>query len=331
MNYYLGVDVGGTNIKCGITNECGEILCKQSIKTEAETLTGQEIISNINQLITDICAEYQQKEESFSLADVKAIGVGSPGTVDNETGALIFAGNLYAENWNYRELIKAQHQVPVYVVNDANAAALAESRLGVAKGTQSSITITLGTGVGGGVIIDDRVFSGFNGAGSELGHAVIVLDGIPCTCGRKGCFERYASATALIQQTKQAMQDNPNSSMHQWVKNNNGAVSGRTAFEAMKAGDKAGREVVEQYVHYLAEGIANFINCFMPEMIIIGGGVSNEGEYFLRMIEQKALANSFLFEGVKKTRFAIAGLGNDAGISGAALYAKDCLSDGVQG
>ena len=322
MKYAIGVDVGGTNIKAGICTLEGEIVAKSSIKTCAGTLSGEEIIANICQEVDDLL-----KSSKISREEVSQITVGSPGAVDNKKGVLVFAGNLYARNWQYRQLLQKHFDLPIYVVNDANAAALAETRVGAGRGCQSSITITIGTGIGSGVVIDGRIFTGANGIASELGHMVIVKDGIPCTCGRKGCFERYASATGLIDMTQRTMSNHPESSMHRIVAENNGKVSGRTAFEAAKEGDETGKLVVREYVSYLGTGIANLINAFMPEIVLIGGGVSNEGDYFIKLIEEATLKECFLFEEVDKPRFARALLGNDAGIIGAALFGMDCLRD----
>lgn len=322
MKYLVGVDVGGTNIKTGVCTAEGEIIAKSSIKTCADQLEGEQIIANICQQIRDLLMD-----NSIELHEVSLISVGSPGAVDNRSGELIFAGNLRAKHWPYRRLIEESFHLPVYVINDANAAALAETRVGAGKGCQSSITITIGTGIGSGVVLNDRVFTGSNGIASELGHMVIVKDGIPCTCGRKGCYERYASATGLIDLTRQAMSEHPESVMNSLVAENEGRVSGRTAFQAAAAGDATGIQVVRKYVSYLSTGIANLINAFMPEVVIIGGGVSNEGDYFIRMIEEESLKECFLFDSIAKPRFTRAFLGNDAGIIGAALFGMDCQID----
>ena len=194
----------------------------------------------------------------------------------------------------------------------------------------SAVLITLGTGVGGGVILNDRVYSGFNDAGSELGHMVICMDGEPCTCGRQGCFEAYASAAALIRQTEQAMAEYPDSLLYEET-TDEGRVTGRTAFNAMKRGDAVAIGVVERYIRYIGEGLANIINVLMPEMIILGGGISNEGDHFLQRVKKATIERSFLHGNVEKPNFQLAALGNDAGIVGAALFARDCLQDGLPG
>lgn len=207
----------------------------------------------------------------------------------------------------------------VYVENDANAAAWGEFLAGSGKGTDSMIMITLGTGVGSGIIDNGHLLTGAYGKGAEIGHMVIHLDGEKCTCGRKGCFEAYASATALINQTKKAMKENPDSEMWKIAKTLS-KVNGRTAFTAK---DKVAKDVVKQYLNYLSEGVVNVVNVFQPEIICIGGGVSNAGEKILKPIRKKIKAYSFARFGKKQTEVQIAKLGNDAGIIGAALLCKN--------
>lgn len=326
MTYILGIDIGGTNIKLGLTDHAGNILHKTQIKTQADALNQDEIVRNII-----ASAEGLLTENGIVKGDVEAVGIGSPGTPDNLTGTLVYASNLPFKDVPLRKMFNEAFGVPVYVVNDANAAALAETRIGAGRDCQSSVTITIGTGIGGGVVIRDRVYAGFNDAGAELGHTTIMLDGDVCTCGRKGCFERYASAAALGRQTEAAAKAHPESLLAEMVAANDGRGNGRIPFEAMNQGCAVGKAVVDQYIYYLTEGLANFVNAFMPEILIIGGGVSHEGQYFLDMLVEPTLEKSFLFGNVRKPRFALAELGNGAGISGAALYALDCVRDGIPG
>ena len=181
----------------------------------------------------------------LTMDDIASVGVGRPGTCNADTGIVEYSNNLRFENLPLRDLLKDMLGKEIYIENDANAAALGEAVAGAARGAQSCVCITLGTGVGGGIIIDGKVYGGFNFAGAELGHTVIVVDGEPCTCGRNGCWESYASATALISQTKSAMQANPDSKMWQ-ISGSIGKVDGRTAFDAMRAGDTAGKQVVDR-------------------------------------------------------------------------------------
>ena len=206
---------------------------------------------------------------------------------------------------------------PVHVENDANAAAYGEYLAGSAKGAKNAVCITLGTGVGGGVIIDGRIYSGFNYAGAELGHMVIEVDGPECTCGRRGCFEVFSSATGLVRMTREAMKAHPESVMHTM-----GEPGGRTAFNAMRQGDSAGKEVVDSYIKYLAAGIANVINIFQPEILSIGGGVCNEGDALLNPLKEAVAGEVYTRRGQKNTKIVIATLGNDAGIIGAAFLGQ---------
>lgn len=325
MKYYIGIDLGGTNIKAGIVDEKGQIICKHSMKTKTNR-DQSEIIHDMGLLACHVTEMAQLKEE-----EICAIGIGSPGTPDNKAGTLIYANNLPFRHAPMRRGIRAVIDRPVYIDNDANVAALAESVAGAAKGTQHSVTITLGTGVGGGVVINKRIYSGFNNAGCEIGHIVIKAGGEPCTCGRKGCFESYASATALARETERAAKAHPESILSELIQKNKGRADGRTAFIGMRQGDLVATKVVDQYIDMLAEGLANVINGYMPEVIALGGGVCNEGDALLLPVREKAIALAYLGEGVAQPRIELAQMGNDAGIVGAAMMAADCLEDGLPG
>ena len=223
---------------------------------------------------------------------------------------------------NVRELIRKSIPLPVYLENDANCAAIAESVAGAAKGEDHAVIITIGTGIGGGIIIDKKLYTGFNGGGGELGHIVIQLNGEPCTCGRKGCWEAYASATALIRQTKDAALKNPNSKINEIVGGDLSRIDAKTAFDAAKMGDCTGLEVVNNYIVYLAEGLANIVNIFQPGVIAIGGGVSKEGEYLLRPLREKVRELTYSGYGLEEGKIVAAQMGNDAGIVGAAFITK---------
>ncbi|MCR5529531.1 MAG: ROK family protein [Saccharofermentans sp.] len=324
MAYYVGIDLGGTNIKAGIVTESGELLNKQSIKTHAER-TMEEIIKDMGELALKVI-----EEANLKVSDVTAIGIGSPGTPDNKAGVLVYSSNLPFNMAPMRKLIREVVDLPVYIDNDANCAGMAEAVAGAAKGTQDSVTITLGTGVGAGVIVNGRIYSGFNQAGSEFGHTVLVSGGQPCSCGRKGCFEAYSSASALIRMTKEAADANPDSILNVLIEEN-GKVSGKTAFEAMRRGDETGKAVVDMYIDYLADGLANAINTFMPEVLVIGGGVCNEGDPLIVPLREKTLSRPYFGPGVKKTQIKLAQMGNDAGIVGAAMMGKACADDGLDG
>lgn len=325
MQYYVGIDLGGTNIKAGVVDANGRIVKKSSIKTHADR-DQLEIARDMGLMALRVTNEAGLKPE-----DIKAIGIGSPGTPDNVNGILIYANNLPFHMLPLRREIREVLNKPVYIDNDANVAALAESVAGGAKGTRHSVTITLGTGVGGGVVINNRIYSGFNNAGCEIGHTVVQVGGPACTCGRKGCFEVFASATGLARETEDAANANPDSVLNRLIRENGGRADGRTAFIGMREGDQAAAAVVDFYLEMLAEGLANMINSYMPEVILIGGGVCNEGDALLLPVRQRALEKAYLSDNVPKPRIELAQMGNDAGIVGAAMMGMNCLKDGLPG
>ncbi|MBR3142238.1 MAG: ROK family protein [Clostridiales bacterium] len=324
MGYYCGIDLGGTNIKAGIVDGEGKLLNKLSIKTNADRAM-EDIIHDMGKLAADTI-----KDAGLEVKDIECIGIGSPGTPDNDEGLLVYSSNLPFNKAPMRKLIREVIDLPVYIDNDANCAAMAEAVAGAGKGAKDSVTITLGTGVGAGVIVNGRIFSGFNQAGSEFGHTVLVSGGVQCGCGRKGCFEQYASATALARMTREAAEANPDSLLNK-VKDEFGEWNAQIAFVAMREGDKVAAQVVDQYTDYLADGLANAINAFMPEVLIVGGGVCNEGDPLLIPMREKTMARPYFGPGVPKTRIALAQRGNDAGIVGAAMMGKSCVDDGKNG
>ena len=324
MGYYCGIDLGGTNIKAGIVDGEGKLLNKLSIKTLAER-SMEEIIHDMGKLASDAI-----KDAGLEVKDIECIGIGSPGTPDNEEGLLVYSSNLPFNKAPMRKLIREVVDLPVYIDNDANCAAMAVAVAGAAKGAKVSVTITLGTGVGAGVIVNGRIFSGFNQAGSEFGHTVLVSGGVQCGCGRKGCFEQYASATALARMTREAAEANPDSLLNK-VKEDFGEWNAQIAFVAMRQGDKVAAQVVDSYTDYLADGLANAINAFMPEILVVGGGVCNEGDPLLIPMREKTMSRPYFGPGVPKTRIELAQMGNDAGIVGAAMMGKSCVDDGKNG
>ena len=324
MAYYVGIDLGGTNIKAGIVTEEGKMLNKQSIKTHAERPM-EEIIKDMGELTLKVI-----EEAGLKVADVTAIGIGSPGTPDNKAGALVYANNLPFNMAPMRRLIREVVDLPVYIDNDANCAGMAEAVAGAAKGIKDSVTITLGTGIGAGVIIGGRIYSGFNQAGSEFGHTVLVSGGLQCSCGRKGCFEKYGSASALVRMTKEAAEANPDSELNKVIEEE-GKINAKIAFIAMRRGDKVATQVIDEYTDYLADGLANAINTFMPEVLVVGGGVCNEGDPLLVPLQEKTMSRPYFGPGVRKTQIKLAEMGNDAGIVGAAMMGKACADDKIDG
>lgn len=316
--YRIGIDLGGTNIAAGLVNEKYEIVRKSSTPTNATTRTSEEIVDAIAALCEEVA-----NAEGIKLADVEAIGVASPGIVDHTNGIVEYSCNLPFHHLLLADMLRARTGVQnVHAENDANAAAWGEAVAGAARGTTNSIMITLGTGVGGGVIIDNKVISGFNFAGGELGHIVIEKDGMPCGCGRKGCWEAYSSATALIRMTNEKIEECAKTGRKTAMTDiaaKSGKVNGRTAFDAMRAGDGAGREVVDKYISYLATGLTNIINIFQPEVLSIGGGISGERDNLLKPLLPLVNAEKYGTGTVADTKICIAELGNDAGIIGAAF------------
>ena len=315
--YRIGVDLGGTNIAAGIVNAEGVILYRASIPTGAHR-PADEIAADMAALCHSLI-----KEAGISIDEIASVGIASPGVANHDTGVVEYANNLPFRNFPLADKLKAGFPVPkVTIENDANAAAWGEAKVGAAKGSKSSIMITLGTGVGGGIIIDDKIYSGFNYAGAELGHIVIVCDGNPCSCGRKGCWEAYSSATALVRMTEKKIAEcaaTGKKTLMADMAAERGKVSGRTSFDAMRAGDEAAKEVVDSYIKHLACGLINIINIFQPEVLSIGGGISNEKDNLLTPLVPLVSAETYGNGIVRPTEIRIATLGNDAGIIGAAL------------
>ena len=320
MKYTIGVDLGGTNIAVGIVNENYEIVKKGSVPTLAQR--GPEpIVHDMAELCKKLLAECE-----ITMDDVTGAGIACPGTVNPATGIVEYANNIKFSDFPLVALFSKEMDMPaenVKIGNDANLAALGEAVAGAAKGASSSVMITLGTGVGGGVILDGKMLMGCAFGGAELGHTVIEMNGRQCSCGRKGCFEAYCSATALVKLTKEKFEATSGTLMHEMCENDVNRVGGKTAFAAMKKGDKAGAEVVEEFISYLACGVANLINIFQPEVFTIGGGVSGEGDNLLIPLREKVSEQIYSKDKILKTDLRIATLGNDAGIIGAAAFAND--------
>lgn len=312
--YRIGIDLGGTNIVAGIIDENNKILAKASRKTNAPR-AAELIFDDMAAAVKDAMSQlYITKDEVIS------VGVGTPGSVNKADELIEFANNLGFNNVPAYKLLRDRLGIQnVYFDNDANCAALGEAVAGCGKGVKDFVMITLGTGVGSGIIVNGKLVTGVNYAAGEMGHTVLVLDGLQCNCGRKGCWEKYSSATALISQTKDAMKKNFNSLMWELVGGDITKVSGRTAFEAMRKGDLAAQEVVNTYVLYLACGIGNIINIFQPDMVCVGGGVGNEKENLLAPVRKLLKSEVYSIHAKKQTQLVAAQLGNDAGIIGAAL------------
>lgn len=310
---YIGIDLGGTNIAAGLVDDNGALINTIDCPTESSRKS-EEIADDMIAL-----CEKLSENNGYKMSDIKGIGIGCPGTVNNETGEILYVPNLGMDGFNLAGYIRNKINCPVHLANDADCAALGEYTAN-GNNAKSFILITLGTGVGGGVIINGKLYTGFNGMGAEIGHMTLVHEGELCGCGKKGCWEAYASVTALKRQTMDAMEKNPQSKICQIYKRDK-KVSGRTAFDAAKQGDKVAREVVKQYAEYVASGLISVENIFQPEMIVIGGGISKEGDYLLNPIME--YVNKYRFnKHLRQTEINVAKLFNDAGIIGAAMLCK---------
>lgn len=319
--YTIGVDLGGTNIAVGICDQNLNIIEKASVPTGAER-SGELIVKDM----ADLAAKLINKR-GLSLDDIEYVGIATPGSTNSKTGIVEYANNLPFSNFPIADIFKSFLPVKkVLITNDANAAALAESLVGSAKGAKASVMITLGTGVGGGVILDGKIFAGgINESGTELGHVVIQKGGRLCSCGRRGCWETYSSATGLTLSTKEKMDELKLKGIDSLLfdeAEKEGKISARTAFNAMRRGDKYGKELVEEYIDYLAVGITDMINIFQPEVLSIGGGVCNEKEYLTGPLIEIVDKEQYTRGNACKTKIVTAVLGNDAGIIGAAGLGK---------
>ncbi|MEE1321934.1 MAG: ROK family protein [Acutalibacteraceae bacterium] len=312
--YKVGVDLGGTNIAVGVINDKYEIIGRGKAKT-AMPRPAKEIFDDIVK-----CVKMAVADAGIDLSEVECIGIGTPGSVDKQNGVIMYANNLDFYNVPAVEMINEQLPgIKVYLENDANCAALGEALAGSGKGKNSFVAVTLGTGVGGGVVLDGKLLTGCNDAGGEIGHIAIKFDGEQCNCGRVGCWERYASATALVNQTKAAMLEHKDSVMWELCDGKIENAGGRTAFDGMRAGDKYAKEVCDNYIYYVAVGAANVVNIFQPDMLCFGGGICNEGDTLLKPLEKHVAQMRYSKNHEIQTQICVATLGNDAGIIGAAL------------
>ena len=307
----IGIDIGGTSIKGAAVDSYGKVYDVFSMPTD-KNKTGQEEMHILADLIKKYIKEHQFNEP------IKGVGLGIPGVIDSEHGVVGYSANLPLwENLNVKEILEKELGLPVRITNDANAAAYGEAKFGAGKDFPTVIMITLGTGVGGGIVLDGKLFEGNEGKGAELGHMTLVLNGRDCGCGRKGCFEQYASATGLIADATSFMRKHPDSIMNTVAKEL-GIIDARVPFIAERRGDRFAHEVVENYIMYLGEGLLNYCNIFRPNMIILSGGIANEGESFLARVNQYLLDHDFGYKRTPTVKLAVAKLGYDSGKIGAA-------------
>lgn len=309
--YYVGVDIGGTTIKYGIVDKDGNIISKSSMSTEA--VSPYVIMENLIKNVKVLC-----ENSNVSYSDILSIGMGCPGAINGKSGVVVYSSNLKWSDFPLKSYFEKVSGKPVRIANDADAAALGEVIFGCAKQYKNVILLTLGTGVGGGIVIDKKLYEGSNGMVSELGHIIMRKNGLPCGCGRRGCFEQYASATALIRMTKEAMLKHPNSLLWQEVNGDINLVNGKTSFDTAEKGDKVAKKVVKKYVEYLSEGILDYCNIFRPDAIILGGGIAKQGKSLTDLVVSYLEKYNYGYKGTPKTAILTAKLQNNAGIIGAA-------------
>ena len=313
---YIGIDIGGTNIKIGIFTKLGRILASTSFKTRAPR-PYEEIEKDIFDAINSLC-----QKESIDYNSIKGIGIGVPGMVNSKSGIVLRASNL---GWVGIDLekrfSKLSHKI-VKIGNDANCAALAEQKFGGGKQYDDCVFITFGTGIGTGLIINGKIYDGYGGTAGECGHMVIVKDGEECACGNKGCWERYASASALTRRTEMMAKQNPQSKLNNIIAKYKN-VSAVTAFEAARQNDEIGKQLVDKYIEYVSIGLINLIQILHPQAFIIGGGVSNEGKDFIQPLNHRV--NKFVQDNniYPQVEVKKAILGNTAGMIGAASLVMD--------
>lgn len=315
MNY-MGIDLGGTNIAAAVVGEEGTILGRTSIPTPRGAHEVAQIMA--------VAARAAAQDAGVRVEEVDSIGIGAPGTINPERGVIQYWSNLNFQNVPLADLLREQlpMEVPIYMENDANAAALGEYAAGAGKGSESMVAITLGTGVGGGAVFHGKLYTGFNYAGMEVGHFVLEQGGRPCTCGRKGCFEAYCSASALIRRTRQQMEANPGSLLWELTKGDLEQVNGRLPFDAAALGDPTAGMVADEYLEYLGSGVASLVNILQPEVFCIGGGLSNQGETLMAPVRYILNREDYARNNARRTRLLRAQLGNDAGLIGAAMLPK---------
>jgi len=310
--YRIGIDLGGTNIAAGLVDEQMKIIDTFCVKTNAPRPV-EEIVEDMVKLVTVLT-----ERNGLPLGQVASVGVGVPCTANPENGHMEDANNLGFEDVPFLALLAGKLQCPVYFDNDANAAAWGEYLSG-GYPEDSFLMVTIGTGIGGGIILNGKLWSGINGAAAEFGHMTIRYDGAACNCGRRGCFEAMASANALIAQAREGMKSHPESLLWQLCGSDPGKLEAKTVFDAAGARDETAVGLLDMYTTYLAEGITNLINIFQPAVLCVGGGVSRAGEALLLPLREKVKKRIYSKNAKRNTEIVLAKLCNDAGILGAAL------------
>ena len=313
--FNIGIDIGGTGIQLGLVDGQGRIVHRGGIVTRLDIPFDQQV-----KAIAD-CALETVAASGHTLEEIDSVGVGIPGVVDPRTGRVAFCNNLGWTDAPFREEFQRWMDKPVYLDNDATVAGLAEYHAGVSAGTQSSVFITLGTGVGGGIVLNGKVWSGFHGIGSEIGHIAFRVDGEPCNCGNRGCLERYCSATAIIRMAREEVKAHPESLVLQKAGGDPEKINAKMVIDAAREEDPAGKAVFDRYVRYLAQAIDTIIAFLDPEVVVLGGGVSKAGAFLLDAV-RKDVPNYLLYKTLPHSRIELAELGPDAGIIGAAMLGR---------
>ena len=306
-NYAIGIDLGGTNLKAGIVDKDGKILHRLSTKTNSDA-DSQTISNQILELIAEII-----KISNFKKSDIIGIGLGSPGLIDKKRETILFSPNLPRwRNIPIKRIVAERFSKPCVLENDANAAAWGEKWVGAGKEATSMVMLTLGTGIGGGIIIDNRLWRGANNVAAEIGHTVIQMDGPQCNCGNHGCVEVYASATGMVRRFKELLKGGASSSLKDCDE-----ITAKMINDAAFQGDKASLDIIEETGRYLGIAIVNIMHILNPEMIVLAGGMIGSGELLMNPIRQVTTQRAFEAS-YKDTKIVFSQLGNDAGIIGAA-------------
>ncbi len=314
--YYIGVDVGGTGVQAGVVTEDGRIIKSCSMPTD-QGADYTVLIKDMAELI-----EKTISEASLTMDDIKSVGIGFPSAVDDKNGVVVYTANINLNNAPVVAELKKYIDKPIYIGNDANCAALGEYFALNDDSVENFVAVTLGTGVGGGIIINKKLYTGSNGSAGELGHIRLVENGEKCSCGRDGCWECYASATALVRESKRAAEANKTSMLYKNIEANGGKSNGKLVFDTADSGDETAKAVIDNYVKYIADGLIDIINIFQPSVIAIGGGVSRQGDKLLKPIKKYIEGRSYGSSFISPCRLIMASLGNDAGIVGAAFLGK---------
>lgn len=315
--YYLGLDLGGTNIVAAVIDEEYQIISKETIPTNAGR--------SVEEVTADMAAISRKAVVSagLTMAEISSWGIGMPSYINPKTDLLVYSNNFGWKNVPIGEHLKRQMpELPIYTDNDANCAIYGEVLAGSAKEYSNAIMLTLGTGIGGGIVIDNKIYSGADNMGAELGHTRLVYNGELCTCTQKGCLEAYCSSTALIRDAKRAVAKSPSSMILEMCKGDSSLINGEIVFEAAKEGDPVAKSLIDNYIDCLAAGIANFVAIFRPEVVIIGGGMAHAGDFLLEPLNRRVSDYTYAGEMIGAPKVIRAELGNDAGLIGAALLEK---------